>query len=272
MQRVEVDNDFNVHTSYHKDFFLLRTRVLVNGENTEITSVKEGSDEAPVMSFCHNSSTITTKLWAVVNSISPILHKCGIHHVNTFYYKQSLLFQVTFSSELQLKNFFLEIRDVQCTMEQELLSMISGIVSNHGIESPQSVAVEVQPDLFLVSPDLHNAKGAERYLVTAENYSSSVIHWKSSKLLDFESLFPAGKIFSFGFGNHFDSSPNTMKVHCDSMLAKSQASSAPNGQSSKVNSTLFSNFCKSSSYRLRTGVRWNPVRVVHCGEHVFWTS
>lgn len=203
-QRVEMESDFNLHTSYHKDFFLLRARVLVNGENTKITSVKEGSDEDPVMSFCHDSRTITTKFWPIANIISPLLQNCGIQHVNTFYNKQSLLFHVAFSSELHFEKFFLGISEVQCTMRQTLLSMISSI---HGIVSPQSITVEVKPDLFLVSPDLHNAKGAELYLVTPENCSSSVTHWKNSKLLDFESLFQDGK--------SFDSSPNTMKVHCD---------------------------------------------------------
>ena len=203
-QRVEMESDFNLHTSYHKDFFLLRARVLVNGENTKITSVKEGSDEDPVMSFCHDSRTITTKLWPIANTISPLLQNCGIQHVNTFYNKQFLLFHVAFSSELHFEKFFLWISEVQCTMRQTLLSMISSI---HGIVSPQSITVEVKPDLFLVSPDLHNAKGAELYLVTPENCSSSVTHWKNSKLLDFESLFQDGK--------SFDSSLNTMKVHCD---------------------------------------------------------
>ena len=87
----EVDADFNIHTSYHKDFFLLRTRVLVNGENATITSVKEGSYEDPVMSFCHGGSTISTKLWSIANTISPILHKCGVYHVDTFYYEKSPL-------------------------------------------------------------------------------------------------------------------------------------------------------------------------------------
>ena len=197
MQRVEVDNDFNVHTSYHKDFFLLRTRVLANGENTEITSVEEGSDEEPVMSFCHDGST-TIKLSSIANIISFILHKrSGIHHVDTFYYKQSLLFHVTFSSEWCLRKFLVEITVVQCTMEQELLSMISGNLKNTSIHEIKSVTVEVQPDLFFVSPDLHSTKGAELYPVTTENCSFYVTQWKNSKLLDFESLFQDGEVFSF---------------------------------------------------------------------------
>ena len=72
MQRlvdIEVDSDFNIHTSYHNDFFLLRTKLLVNGENATITSIKEGVYEEPIMSFSHGGSTISTKLWLIANTI-----------------------------------------------------------------------------------------------------------------------------------------------------------------------------------------------------------
>ena len=61
VQRFEIDVDpnFEIHTSYHNDFFLLRTRVLVNGENTEIRSVKEGKYEGPVLNFRHSGTTVS---------------------------------------------------------------------------------------------------------------------------------------------------------------------------------------------------------------------
>ena len=71
----EVDPDFNIHTSYHNDFFLLRTRVLVNGENATIELVKGDSYGEPVMNFCHDGNTISTKLWSIENSLSPILRQ-----------------------------------------------------------------------------------------------------------------------------------------------------------------------------------------------------
>ena len=188
----EVDADFNIHTSYHSDFFLLRTRVLVNGENATITSVKEGSYEEPVMSFCHGGSTISTRLWLIANTISPILHKCGIYHVDTFYYEKSPLFHVTFSSESCLKSFLLEIGDVIHAVELEVRSVISPCLKStrsHETESPQQLAIEIQPNLFLVSPNLQETKGAELHLVTAENYSTCVTRWKDSKLFDFEFLY-----------------------------------------------------------------------------------
>ena len=188
MQRladIEVDSDFNIHTSYHNDFFLLRTRVLVNGENATITSVKEGVYEEPVMSFCCGGTTISTKLWLIANTISPILHKCGIYHVDTFYYEQSPLFHIVFSSESCLKKFLQEIGDVKHLMEAELLSILSEYLKT---ESPQWLTTIVQPDLFLVSPNRQEAGEAEVHPVTAENCSTFLVHWKDSKLFNFASL------------------------------------------------------------------------------------
>ena len=185
----EVDADFNIHTSYHTDFFLLRTRVLVNGENATISSVKEGTYDEPVMSFCHGGRTISTKLWLIANTISPLLHKCGIYHVDTFYYEKSPLFHVRFSSESCLKSFLLEIGDVIHAIELEIRSVISPYLKSTRSHETEELAIEIQPDLFLVSPNQQERKGAELHLVTSENYSTCVTRWKDSKLFDFEFLY-----------------------------------------------------------------------------------
>ena len=183
VQRFEIDVDpnFEIHTSYHNDFFLLRTRVLVNGENTEIRSVKEGKYEGPVLNFCHCSST---KLRLIASTVSPILVQCEVYHVDTFYYEQSPLFHVVFSSESCLKNFILAIEEMKSALEQKLQSLFSSIPEAH-----QQVTVAVQPDLFLVSPSRQETKGAEVHLVTAENCSDILARWKDSKLFDFISLY-----------------------------------------------------------------------------------
>ena len=192
MQRVihEIDPEFNIRTSYHSDFFLLRTRVLVNGENATIRS-KEGSYEDPVMSFCHGGSTIGIKLWSIENTISPILHKCGIYHVDMFYYEQSPLFHVVFSSESCVMKFLQEIQKVKNAMQVDLQSMFFRSVKASHVHqtASQSFTVKVQPELFLVSPNRQVRKGAELHLVTTENCSLFVTCWKNSKLFDFGSLY-----------------------------------------------------------------------------------
>ena len=193
-----VDPDFNIHTSYHNDFFLLRTRVLVNGENTEIRSVREGKYEGPVLNFRHSDNTISTKLSLILNTISPILAQHGVYHSDTFYYKQSPLFHVVFSSELCLKKFILAIGEVKSALEPKFQSLFLKSVLQ--AESAQQLTVEVQPDLFLVSPNRQETKGAEVHLVTVENCSNFVTRWKDSKLFDFESdfesLYPEEGIYS----------------------------------------------------------------------------
>ena len=201
MQRlvdIEADFEFNIHTSYHKDFFLLRTKVLVNGQNATITSVKEGAYKEPVMSFSHDGTTISTKLWLIANTISPILHKYGVYHLDTFYYEQSPLFHVVFSSESRLKKFLQEIGDVKHLMEVELLSILSEYLTE--TESPQWLTTIVQPDLFLVSPSRQEAGEAEVHLVTAENCSTFVTHWKDSRLFNFASLHWEESKFQILFG------------------------------------------------------------------------
>ena len=192
MQRVvhEIDPEFNIRTSYHSDFFLLRTKVLVNEENAKIRS-KEGSYGDPVMSFCSGGSDISIKLWSIKKTISPILHKCGIYHVDMFYYEQSPLFHVVFSSESCVVKFLQEIQTVKNAMQVELQSVFSRSVKASHVHqtASQSFTVKVQPELFLVSPNRQERKGAELHLVTTENCSLFVTRWKNSKLFDFGSLY-----------------------------------------------------------------------------------
>ena len=183
---IDVDANFEIHTSHHNDFFLLRTRVLVNGENTEIRSVKEGNYEGPTLNFCHSGITDGTKLSLISNTISPTLVDYGVYHVNTFYYEQFPLFHVVFSSESCLKNFILATEEVTSALEPQLQSLLS---HNLKTESPQQLTVKVHLDLFLVSPCQKLAKGAEVHRVTAENCSTFATQWKHSKLFDFGPLY-----------------------------------------------------------------------------------
>ena len=180
MQRVldvEVDPEFNIYTSYHNDFFLLKTRVTVNGENT---SVKAGSDEEPTLVY---RSTISAKLWLIANTISPILHKFGVYHTDTFCYEQSPLFHVVFSSESCLKKFLLEMDRIKHAIQLALLSVLLES------DSSRNLVVEVHPQLFLVSPNRQKMKGADLHLITAGDYSTFAARWKNSKMFDFGSLY-----------------------------------------------------------------------------------
>ena len=146
------------------------------------------------MSFCHGGGIISTKLWLVENTISPILQKCGIYHVDMFYYEQSPLFHVVFSSESCVMKFLQENRTVRNAIQVELhLVLFRSVKASHLHKTAsQSFTVKVQPELFLVSPNRQERKRAELHLVTADNCSLFVTRWKSSKLFDFGSLYQEG--------------------------------------------------------------------------------
>ena len=187
---IEIDREFQLHTSYHNDFFLLRTKVLVDGKSTEIKSAKEGSYGAPVLKACHSGSTSCTKLWRITNAISPILLRYGVYHVDTFYYEQSPLFHTVFTSESCLRKFLLAMGEVKSALETQLHYLLRNLKSLvPEAESLQQLTIEVQPELFLVSPNPLKAKGAELHLMTMENHSDLLAHWKSSKLFEFSSLY-----------------------------------------------------------------------------------
>ena len=185
---MEVDPGFKIHTSYHNDFFILRTVVFINGESGEICSIKEGSCEVLTLNF---SCGISVKLWVIVNALSPVLHRYGVYHVDTYSHEQSPLFHVVFSSESCLKKFLHAIDEIASALESHLLSLFSRDLKNlQGDVIKAGLNVKVQPNLFLVSPNHQKMDGAaELHLVTAENCSTFVTRWKDSKLFDFGALF-----------------------------------------------------------------------------------
>ena len=103
--------------------------------------------------------------------------------MDTFYYERSPLFHVVFSSELCLEKFLLETDRIKYAMQVALLSVLLESNSSHNL------VVEVQPELFLVSPNRHKTKGVDLYPVAKGNYSTFANHWKSSELFDFGSLY-----------------------------------------------------------------------------------
>ena len=73
-------------------------------------------------------------------------------------------------------------------MQSELQSVLMKTSHVDQTES-HPFTVKVQPELFLVSPNLQKTKGAELQIVTTENCSNFVTRWKNSKLFDFGSLY-----------------------------------------------------------------------------------
>jgi len=93
-----------------------------------------------------------------------------------------------------LRKFLLAIGEIKSALEKKLQSLLSGNLKSiqchvPEADSPQELTIEVQPELFLVSPNQQKKKGADLRLITIENCSDHLTHWKSSKLFEFSSLY-----------------------------------------------------------------------------------
>ena len=137
-----------------------------------------------------------------------------------------------FSSESCLKKFLQEIGDVKHLMEVELLSILSEYLKT---ESPQLLTTIVQLDLFLVSPNRHEAGEADVHQVTAENCSTFVTHWKDSKLFNFASLHWEGskfQILSYYYTSQILSEARLQRYGVNSLVCTSlypSATKCPDG-------------------------------------------
>ena len=148
-----------LHTCYYNKFFLLKMPVEVNGRRAKVKLNSKGS---PVLSYCPGTGRdVDLSLSLISRSVTEVLIKHGVYHVDTFYYHDVPMFSVSFASEAKLRNFVSTERDSVRHELQELLGSLFGRRYSY-IQKPRFVRqqtntaalwadVEVQNDLFLVT-------------------------------------------------------------------------------------------------------------------------
>jgi len=96
-----------------------------------------------------------------------------------------------------MQKFLLARDEIKSALELQLKSLFFHNLKSVKVDipetkSPECLSVEVQLDLFLVSPNRQKTSGAQVQLVTTANCSTLVTRWKNSRLFDFESLYQEG--------------------------------------------------------------------------------
>ncbi len=174
---------FTPYSTYYSSFFLLRTSVTIYEQQAVIDYT---SGELSLS--CRNPS-LSVPFPSISAKLEDTLKKYGVSHVGSFFCEDVPLYQVSFPSEYNLRQFL----RVRSTVQSELASLFSEAFSEvQAAASPtvssQPVPTAVQTHLFLVSPDALK-KDAQIDNVTLENCSTSMTLWKESELFDFGALF-----------------------------------------------------------------------------------
>lgn len=197
----ESELEFNLHSCYYRDFFLLRTPISINGHPAFIQQV---SINDPAMFFSQQwlpqADNISSgkglgtpiKLSAIsLKVIGPVVFKHGIYHIESFYHdcKQEFVYSVSFRSESSLRKFLNSREAVREKLKLAIFEFVHLATQSSSLPQSNSMNdIDVGVELYLVSPSSSGKKKQPKVVqVSLTNYSKLAKTWQESKQFDFNS-------------------------------------------------------------------------------------
>ena len=198
---------FNLHSCYYNDFFLLRTPIAINGTPAEVKIDPSGTSR-----IRHSESGIDYPLSKLSYGVAPLVRKHGVYHIDTFYHEQVALFSVVFPSQSGLRKFLENKEQVESDLTEVLSTQfntgleasqqtapqaIESLVS--GQDQSQQLQVSINAELFLASPACSSEQEEqppEVHKVTLATFEHFIEKWQQSKLFDFDSSMFSDKVLS----------------------------------------------------------------------------
>ena len=199
---------FNLHSCYYNDFFLLRTLIVVNGTPAEIKIDPSGTSRIQ-----HSESGIDYPLSSLVPGVAITLSENhGVYHIDTFYHEQVALFSVVFPSQSGLRKFLESKEKVESDLAELFSTQFKTVpmasqqtpsclvmVSEQDLDGQESqLQVIISAELFLASPaqSKTDEQPPEVHKVTLATFEHFIEKWQQSKLFYFESSMFSDKVFS----------------------------------------------------------------------------
>ena len=171
------------HTTYHRNFFLLRVHLTINDQPAQISSDRGhltiGSRYPPVrITF----DSLTTEVETIVQNY-------GLKGVSNYWCEDVPLFELKVPSHDNLKRLLRSEERVQ----KELESRITAMLTQQQQQSPEPVepvAVYADAEVYMLTP-LPEGKDASITRVTSENLAKCTTEWRESEVFNFGALFRA---------------------------------------------------------------------------------
>lgn len=177
-----------IHTTYYNSFFLLRTPVVINGQQATV-----GSDEKGWLTLNCRYPAVGVTFDSLITDINVILQTHGMENVTNYWCEEVPLFEVKLSSQKDLK----QLLSLEDKIKEDLASKIATRMSTqlHSCDPsvpPPGLSVLVQPQVYLLIPD-SQCKDGKVIKVTKENMATCITLCAESDLLNFGALFRAYK-------------------------------------------------------------------------------
>ena len=165
------------HTTYHRNFFLLRVHLTINDQPAQISSdgghLTIGSRYPPV-SITFDSLT---------TEVETIVQNYGLKGVSNYWCEDVPLFELKVPSHDNLKRLLRSEERVQKGLESRITAMLAQ-------QSPEPLAVYADAEVYMLTP-LPEGKDASITRITSENLAKCTTEWRESAVFNFGALFRA---------------------------------------------------------------------------------
>ena len=175
-----------VHTTYYSNFFLLRTKISINGELAQV-----GVDERGWLTLNSRDQEVSVTFDSLVTDVNDVLQQHGLHGVSNYWCEEVPLFELRGTSQDELKTFLKVEGKIRRQLGQKIQTRMNTILEERASFS-LDLTVVVEPELYLIIPD-QGSKDGKPIQITKENFSECMALFGRSKLFDFGSIFRAAR-------------------------------------------------------------------------------
>ena len=175
-----------IRTTYYKNFFLLRTVVLVNGQPAQV-----GVNENGWLTLnCRNRSVGVT-FDSLVTDLSEVLQQHGLPAVSNYWCEEVPLFELKVPSQNELQ----KLLNLEGKIRKELALKINSrmraeLESLASAGPPPDLHVLVEPQLYLIIPD-HTHMDGKPIRIENKNFAECMTLFGESGVFNFGAVFRA---------------------------------------------------------------------------------
>lgn len=179
-------NRLPIHTTFHNNFFLLRTEVVINGQLAEV-----GCDSKGWLTLNSYNPKVAVTFDSLVTDVNEVLRRHGMEGVTNYWCEKVPLFEVKISSKGDLKRLLHLRHKLKDKLASKIATrMMAQLQSLDHSVPPPSLQILVQPQVYLLIPDSDRKDG--RVIEVTEDTTESCMSLcisADNKVFTFQSLF-----------------------------------------------------------------------------------
>lgn len=174
------------YKTYHKNFFILRTDIIINGQQAQVDVDENGW----LTLNCRNPKVGVT-FDTLVTDVNEILHQHGLHGISNYWCEDVPLFELKGTSQNELQKLLSLEGEIQKELALKINMKMKTFLQHSATSgSPPGLHVLVQPQLYLLIPDYTHMDG-KLIQITKTNISECMTLFGESMLFDFGAIFRA---------------------------------------------------------------------------------